>query len=229
MNETETQPTEIPTEPIVAPATPAPPPGTKHILLGREHDITPFASADEQRYVLQGAHYYAERQLLEATDGRMLIRVPVRIDAESAFPAIGDDKHLAKDCIIPSGVLKKTLASIPKSSLPILNHVVLSSNGAENTAILTTCDLDVQNDARTRCIEGTYPTCDAVMPTDAPSLSITLDAERLGRICDYAKRHSTGTHNDLTLEFSDGVSPLRFRIKTASGHANGLLMPMREA
>jgi|KBSSwiStaDraftv2_1062776.scaffolds.fasta_scaffold1431829_1 hypothetical protein len=47
------------------------------IVLRKHHEITAaFASTDASRYVLQGAHYNKEKGCLEASDGKMAIRVP---------------------------------------------------------------------------------------------------------------------------------------------------------
>src|SRR5689334_19358252 len=96
-----------------------PKPETKGILLGRVHDITAFTSPDPTRYVLGGIHYDPKGGFVEATDGKVLIRVPVTVPLEE-FVAV-NDKSGAEECIIPTASFKKALANVPKNGpLPIL-------------------------------------------------------------------------------------------------------------
>src|SRR5574340_1053737 len=107
-------------------------PAATSVLLGREHDVTAFASSDPKRAVLNAVHYSARHSAIEATNGKVLIRVPVTARAEE-FPPVADTAP-ATDCLIPLAPFKRALANVPESThLPILAHMRLEVAGSKCT------------------------------------------------------------------------------------------------
>ncbi len=215
------------TTPAVAPEASATQP-QRIVLLGKEHDITAFASNDPSRLVLNGVHYNEKAQCLEATNGRMLIRVPVTVDQGDDFPPLSGERLPAKDCIIPLAPFKKALSSIPNGgTLPILRHVVLSGSAGDKLR-LTTNDLDTEQNAVTKRIDGTYPDTEQVIPTAPAKFAISLDPSLLQTVAAYFAKHCGEKTNSVRLEFTDELSPVRFTGTLASGKkAFVILMPMR--
>lgn len=199
----------------------------KHILLNQNHDICNFASDDDCRYVIKTVHYNKEKGCVEATNGMALIRVPVLKDEKECFPVI-ENSIEAQDCIIPVDKYEKALKLRPKnSSLEILNNIVLSST-EKNKIVFTANDVDTQNDLKVKEIEGKYPIYEHCIPTEPATLTIGLSADVLKPIIDYALKNSTNKQNKtIRFKFIDGLSAVRFEVDTASGLAEGVLMPVR--
>lgn len=193
----------------------------KQILIGKQHDITAFASTDQSRYVLNGVHFNAEKKRLEATNGAILITIPV-VESEEFPPVKGASEALPTSNIIPTAPFKRALANIPKrSSLPILENALLDSNAK---ITLTTTDLDTEQSVTAKPVEGKFPDVDKVVPDTTGWQAIQLSGEYLSIIADYAKKHSAG----ITFRIKDELSPVTFSIRTQSGlTAEGVLMPMR--
>ncbi len=210
-------------------ATPTPeaPATQRVVLLGKEHDITAFASNDPSRYVINSVHYNEKAQCLEATNGRMLIRVPVQVD-ESEYPTLSGEHIPPQDCIIPLAPFKKALSSIPNGgTLEILRHVALSGSAGDKLR-LTTNDLDTEQNAVTKRIEGNYPKTEQVIPTDPPKFAISLDPSLLQTVAAYFAKHCGEKTHSVRLEFTDELAAVRFTGTLASGKkAFVILMPMR--
>ncbi len=211
------------------PTTPTPeaPAPQKVVLLGKEHDITAFASGDPTRYIINSVHYNEKAQCLEACSGWMLIQVPVELSED--FLALSQPYMPAKDTIIPLAPFKKALSSIPNGgTVPVLKHIALSTAYPGDKVRMTTNDLDTENNVVTKCVEGNYPRTDQVIPTKAPTFSIALDPGYLQTIAAYFTKHGSEKDKALRLEFTADNEAVRFSGTLASGkRATGVLMPMR--
>jgi len=208
-----------------------------NILLGKHHDITAFASKDAARLTLNGVHYHHDKKLVEATDGRVMIRVPVVEDKDGEFPSVSVNGE-AKDCIIPIAPFKKALGNVKKSSLPICEHLrlsVIEKSGTPELIInLCTTDLDTEQNVATRPIDAKYPNVDQVLPTEETKFSYCLSAKILKQIAEYAERngHATnGTDIPVKFEFTEELLGVKFSVMldTPMGivKAEGMAMPMR--
>lgn len=210
-------------------ATTANPNAGKPCLLARFHDLSTFASRDPSRYVIQGVHVDAKRRLVEATDGRMFVRVPVAERADE-FPSVADKRETSESAIVPVAALKKALGNVPaRTTLPVIAHVRFSAATANGDgtpkATMTASDLDTEQAVTTRTIEGKYPNLDNAIPTVEPRLSIALASGLLRRLCEYAGKHGVpgeGTVDGtiIRFEFVDEMSPVRasFDVKDAFGY-----------
>lgn len=199
----------------------------KAILLGKYCDVTDFASKDKSRYAIQSVHYLAGRKLIEAVDGRIMIRVPV-IESDD-FPTVkGQCETQPIDCIIPCQAIKKGLGNIPPSKIPALEHARLDANGQ---ITLTTTDLDTEQSVTAKPIDATYPNLDQVEPRGDTVATIAIGAAYLKKIADYALKHADGGEQAVTISIKDDMSPLRFSmpVKTLNGtvKVTGCVMPVR--
>lgn len=217
---------------------PVPPAKPLAVLLGKHHDITPFASSDGSRYVLNSVHYYREKSVLEATDGRVLIRVPMSSEQEPGeFPARAAHDTAPMDCIIPLAPFKKAIANIPNGgTLPALKQARLDAapvkfKGADRVeCVITSTDLETEQAVRALTIEGAYPNTDKVIPTEEPKFSVTLAPEILLRLATYAQKHGREDYKGIRFDFTDEMAPVRFKFRLEAGtEASGVLMPMRSS
>lgn len=197
--------------------------------LGREHDITAFASSDPSRYVIGGVFLDTKRKAVVATDGGMLIQVP--FDVTEEFPPLGEGlSPVTQPVILPAKQLKEAITQATKyaGSLPILSRVAVAKNGETNKVALATTDLDTQRDYKVKVIEGNYPNYMQVIPTEQPPHSICLSAQRLKTICEYALKNAAKGEIGIRFAMSDELSPITFSIVLPEGkRATGVLMPMR--
>lgn len=200
------------------------------VLLSREHDVSAFASSDQTRYVINGIHYNREAGCVEATDGRQLIRVLVSTDDNGEFPTVtGADKAgELPDCILPAGALTKALRNAPNGkSLPILQHVAVTP-APDGRVRLTTNDLDTEQSAMVKVVEGNYPKCEQVIPDWPATVTIALSADLLGTICSYVSKHGASATHAIKIELKDSDSPIRWSCTTQGGRTvTGVLMPVR--
>lgn len=203
------------------------------VLLGKHHDITPFASKESNRLVLQTVHYKADKQCVEACNGKLLIRVPVTLS--DAFPQTSVNGE-PKDCLIPVEQYKKALGNIPKSPVEVLNHVRLSVSGPADkqrvNLVTTDCD-SVEQNVSCRPFDGTFPNTEQVIPAETPTFSIALSAHVLKTLVDYASKHGYGDA-PISFYFTDACAAVRFSLPVvdalgAKVTATGVIMPMRVA
>lgn len=210
--------------------TPAGPP----VFLDAACNIAAFASTEPSRYVINGIHI--TRDYAEATDGRMLIRVPLpAVDVES-FPPTSAPTEFTGNQILPVKPLQEALRSAKEAgraaSLPICSMIRISSSPAAGEKPgklhLTTNDLENERTIAAKPIDGDYPNVDQVIPTADPTFSITLSADLLIEIAKYAIAHNDREHHPVRLDFLDNTDPVRFSIQLPdSRKATGVLMPMR--
>jgi hypothetical protein len=167
------------------------------IVLRKYHEITAaFASTDASRYVLQGAHYNAQKGVLEASDGKMAIRLPVETtDEKDMAPPLATGAGLPADCIIPSSLLQRAMKAVPNgNSLPCVQCARLDTTtpagSGDPVVSLTTTDLDTTDTVKSKAILGTFPKLEQVWPQGDVAFEMAFDPEVLGRLCAYAKKHS---------------------------------------
>jgi hypothetical protein len=204
----------------------------KQILLSKEHDITDFAGEDPARENLNGVYYDAKQKRVAATNGRILISVPV-IESDGEFPPVTTKTEKAPEsCLIACAPFRKALGNIPKSSsLPILSRAKLDVNGK---VTLTTTDLDTEQAVTCNPIDAKFPITGASaleeIPKDAKCVSV--GSALLEKLVTYANKHGkpvATTGSAIKLYFgADEEEPIRFSIKTRNGLvATGCFQPLR--
>lgn len=211
------------------------------VLLRRHHDITPFCSTDAARYVLLGVHYHPAKGILEASNGKVAIRVPVERQEEKDLPAglaTGETAPPA-ECIIPAGTLIKAIKNIPNGSTPPPMQVARLDTPTNNSIALTTTDLENDQAIKVRPIDGQFPNIDQVWPTRDTVVEMAFDPELLAVVVNYAKKHGTEKARSLKLTVHRGsldkdgqsvIGPVEFSVVVSTDplvQAKGVLMPMR--
>lgn len=196
-------------------------------LIDRANDLSAFCSSDASRYVLHGIHF--RKDGTEATNGRVLMRVPyVAMDAADFPPVAGiADKAELKDCIIPAKAVTEAVknAEKGKGSLPVLGTVHVSSNCTKAT--LVTTDLDSERVLSPKMIDATYPNTEQVIPNAKAKAVICLSAEYLRDIADYVLKNNA-KNMGVRLEIISELDAMRFGITLDDGRqVTGVLMPMR--
>lgn len=201
-----------------APSKPAPNPG---VLLRRSHNITAFCSSDESRYVINGVHYNADKQRLEATDGRMLALVPINggVSIEEFPPTNTAVKGDLKDCIIPKKAFAEAFNAIPKHTpLAVLGSLAFSGQEVRGQyrVSLTATDLDTDKSQVSKCIEGDFPNVERVIPTEeATKFTIRFGAGLLQKISAYFAENCRPGRDAMTLEFGgSNVDPVARPVTT---------------
>lgn len=203
----------------------------KPVLLDAACDVGDFASGDPTRYGINGVHVTANG--VEATDGRIALRVPFSLIDSENFPPIAGTSNERVDANIPLAPLREALkqAAKGKSSIPALNMVRFSTTAAGDKAQLATTDLDNERVINAKVIDGQFPKIDQVWPTEEPSLSICLSAELLVKICAWSVKHGqtdSEGNTSIRFDFIDNLSCVRFSVRLEDGRdAKGVLMPMR--
>jgi DNA polymerase III sliding clamp (beta) subunit (PCNA family) len=171
--------------------------------IDKANDLTPFASRDETRYVLNGIHFTPE--YTEATDGRMLARL--------AYPANSTPPD--SDFIIPTDDIKQAFKS-SKSVDVTPNCTVATLVSGKSTV---TAELIPQN----------YPNTKQVWPKDDSDVTLTigLQASLVERIAHYC----AGLSKDpvcITFQFRGDCGTVVWSAPLQDGRkVTGLLMPMR--
>lgn len=199
----------------------------KAIRIDKAHDISAFASTDETRHILNSIHFHREKKRLEATDGNMLVTIPVEETEDFPEDTFTADAADAPDAIIPLGAVVKALKNAPaQPTSPILGSVALTGRNGKVT--LTSNDFYTVQRVEVRPIDGEYPNLDRVTPKpDESWVTVALSGALLGKVCDYAKRHATNGHSQIIFRIKDDVSGVTFRIHTEAGDLDGVLMPLR--
>lgn len=199
------------------------------ILIGKHHDLSAFASTDDSRMILQSVHYHAGHKAVEATNGKIFIRVPVEERLADEFPVQGPEAA-PTDCVIPLPAFKKAIGNIPNGSTPTSiqrARLDAAQDGESVKVALSTTDLSSEQAIKVKGVEGTYPNCDVVIPTDPPKLTISLAAELLLTLATYAKKHGA-EGQFITFEFTDNLGAVRFGVRLQEGgRATGVMMPAR--
>jgi DNA polymerase III sliding clamp (beta) subunit (PCNA family) len=211
--------------------------GNPAILLGHQHDITAFCTSDESRYVLTGVHFNAKEMRLEATDGRMVIFLPVLLDKEEEFPSVALKRKgyaPTKSCIIPAKAIPEAMERIsPRSSLLILKKVRLEveHNDGEyaQRVTLTATNLDQEYMTSSKVIEGHYPNINQVLPQGDPQWKIALSPTLLKKLADYAYQHCNDKHQSIYMEGWSSIDPVRIKMTVGDEQQEAIcvLMPLR--
>jgi DNA polymerase III sliding clamp (beta) subunit (PCNA family) len=199
--------------------------------------LSKVASSDETRPFLCGVHVYEREKggvVFEATDGGSLLRIiettsPVAAD----FPTIpGVPESNGKvDAIIPTTAWEQALGSkvYPRRGrFPILENALLVVE--ETQATFAATNLDQHAVLPTKTIEGRYPACDTVFPTEKPTATVHVDASRLAELLQVmAETVAKDGTNTVRIDFYGDAKPLRLSASDGEGRYKGigLMAPLR--
>ncbi len=172
-------------------------------------------------------------EFTEATDGKVLVRVGLPNEDPSDYPVIdgvprnGDNPDVLIRQDQASALAK---AIVRKTTLPILQHAVISVDG--DKVIGATTDLGKQTILPTAGelrVNGNYPDTDAVIPPeDRPAVKVPVNAKILLQVLKYLVRYTEYPHQ-VTIEAPMKTSEaLRLTAKTKHGQpVMALIMPLR--
>ncbi len=181
-------------------------------------NISSFCSTDKSRVPLQYVHVSKERKQLEATDGRIAVRIHLKDEdldglGETTIPAKDWDKATKSAAKVP------TTATINTTT----GKVLITTE--QSTTTVKPLDKDYH-----------YPNPDTCYPNEknAPvSLRIGLNAELLAKLSDYvlANKGKYETTPTIIFEFRDATTPVGFTCHAENNgektKVEGILMPVR--
>lgn len=158
------------------------------------------------------------------TDGKALLAVEGKPPAPAEeFPiALPPTGVPASSALIPAKAWRDAFRSIPKRGKPALRCVAVEMGVNEST--LATTDLERQNVALTRNVEGYFPEWQGVIPKDSPKATVTLSAARLVELL-KALLPLTDM-NSITLEVRKESSPIVIRAESADQKITAILSPI---
>ena len=186
-------------------------------------DITQFCG-DDTRPEISGVYFNGNKTV--ATDSFRLIEIETMPDNLAEDMPSGMTST-SMNHILPADAVKKALRNIPKTQdLPILANVTVASDDKDNTATLTTTDLETQDQVKARVIEGDYPDYRMIMPKGKPKQTITVNAQYLKEMADYFTKH--GVNKRVTIAVNGDKDPIAFTGQTEQDQQiSGLLMPIQ--
>ena len=206
------------------------------VLLKKQHNLADFCSEDESRYALRGVHYNKTLNRLEATDGRMVIIVPLAKEPVSTeFPPCHSAlKSNPQDCIIPVAAIEAAFRDLvehcSRTVLPVLGTILLKANGEtlwvnSQRVSLTVSDLDAEHTTNSKCIESAFPVVQNVVPTFEAKAVAHFQPKYLKKVCEYAEYIGA---TSIKFELSGNpYDPVRMTIPHCDGDIVVVLMPMR--
>jgi hypothetical protein len=202
--------------------------------LGKVHlDLKPFISPDACCYALTGLRVDLGKREAIATDGKLLIVLPLaEIDAGSVPAISGMGDPLDQPVTLPVAALEKAFRLVPgKAAIPALENVFLSK-GEYPRVKLSATDLDVGGTVEARVVEGEYPDIEDIMKrAEKRPLKIVIDAHLLARLAAFALKHADGRLAGISfyLHPRKPNESIRFEFALKSGGmARGVLMPIKQ-
>jgi len=201
--------------------------GVSSVLLSRDIlKLEKFVARGTEQYGMWGVSI--KPRFSEATDGKMLLRVPHAPDDVRCYPGIesfeGDGEIPESGIFVTPEILKQVFAAAPKkASAGILRHVLATINGGKLVLIAKT-----PTGATTSVVveeaEGStpFPPTDDVFPQGRVVHTFSVDPDRLGQFCSAARDLPT-----LTFQFYGKEKAIRLSFKTDEEiEVTGLLMPI---
>lgn len=162
--------------------------------------ISKAVSKDSTRLPTQGIKIsrHNGKSRVEATDGSQLIRIDYVTPPDIDYPEVGEnhDEVIDFSAIVPSAAWEEAGKTIPKSHLPVLEHMFLPENCNGKLKLITT-DLEKTRKLEVKALEGKFPdteqfffTPDIVTENDLrgskvrnhPCAQVCFDADLLGKL-----------------------------------------------
>ena len=175
------------------------------IKLQKEHKIGKFCDEKAFRYSLGNVNVNSDLSRLEATDGKMLVTVPIDCNGNT-FDRSFQLNGKALDKAVPN---KKASAILQEKEG---RFSIFSVNDTGTLGVNEVIQ------------PGKFPNCDTIIEDTAkPDKKIgelALDGKLLKKVADYASKASV----ERTIKFELYENCLKFTIKTDSGPAVGVLI-----
>lgn len=202
--------------------------------LDKACDVTAFCDSESTRYALSGIRFDPEKSTVEATNGHVLISIPMLNGEDGEFPHTpGQGAEPTEAMTIPAKSVKDAIKAAPKRSpKPIITSVLVTQSG--DHAVLSVTDLETRNDQEVMQVDGRWPGTECCWPTDEVITTVSLDAKYLALIATHACRHAPkGEKAQIDLELRGPEVAVVFRFKVGSNGSNerdarAVLMTLRE-
>lgn len=228
--------TSTTTAPTAEPA--ADPNAPSMLVLDAACDVSAWASTDVTRYNLLNACIDRARGVVVATNGHVLIKVPLPKSPkpDTLPPTPGSNALDGKaTLLLPASALKAALKNRPKGHAragqppPVVaigqagvaeGHVNLTTWGTSGSPVT----------AQVRIEECQFPDYEHVIPTNPPRASVGISARYLEMVADYAKKASGDPNVGVILTIEDEQSPVCARVQVGQDdrrEAMMVIMPMR--
>ena len=195
-------------------------------LLGREV-LALIGFVKKETEILSKVHI--TRDFAEATDGRILLRVPLQEDTEKEFPSVGDIDLNDEDILVPAESLKKVFANAPKNAvLPILSKVLIGRKNGK--VVLVSTDLENESRIEIAMSDDNFADTDKVMEFPEGGLKICISVELLEKVVDFVRKSNkkkADSIQKINFTFHGSNEPVRIQIPLEQGEATGVLMPIK--
>lgn len=197
------------------------------MLNKRNLAVAQFASKEASRWVMQAIK--VDKDATVATDGHRLVWVSKPSSKSVDFPTVDGFEGGQDDAsfLLDADAAKAIEKVIPKSKIPILNNAAVRVDGEQ--AIVCVTNLDNPQVFKPRPVSGQYPNFDMVMPKDAPTFQIAVNAEYLAQIAKFAAQFSD--NHKVVLSFYGTTAdnkPMRFDASDGEQGMTAVLMPLRD-
>lgn len=200
------------------------------VALDKSCDVSAWASDDETRYNLAHVQVQVEKRRVVATNGHVLIAVPLPEVLVDLLPTDADvaPKH---DVSIHHTALKTALKGLSKrKNSPPGSKQCLVSNGTPSEVSLRFYGETGSPYSTTTTLENDeaikYPDVDQVFPSGDVKAHIALDPHYLKLLAEYAIANGASS---VRLEVRDALDPLLARMTLPDDHreVRAVVMPMR--
>lgn len=226
------------------------------IIHRKVKSMLPVIGTKDRRTAL--TKLYVSDEEAVATDGHVLVRMPVDKDLTADDMPKYPGKPITEPTLIDPDVIKKAVDNTPKKpTLEALEYINITKDGDK---LFTNLGLPVVSFPSLSC-EESYPNYKVAIPdyTDQSPLKFALDGKLLKKLCDLAAKHGNGITHRITFEiptteskpktdekgepvFDGGelvfedhpieslTTALKFTIKADNGDLafHGIIMPLRE-
>ncbi len=198
------------------------------IRISKIHDLKGFVSQERTRYALTAVHVDEKNGVIEATDGKKYISVPLLGDSDGKFPITpGQGDELKKNMLIPYQAIEKALKNTPTKSIrPILNSALLTNK--DGKGVLSMTDLENGQDISFAPAVGNFPKTSDLFTKEKPKAEFILSADMLESMVAYAKKNGKKSEgNPINFKFYGDNIGLKFEIDVGQKKpAIGVVMPM---
>ena len=188
--------------------------------------MLPVVSKDNSR--IQLTRLYVSDEEAVATDGHVLVRMPIDSDVE--MPS-APGEPTTEPVLIDADVIERAIKNLPaRPKLPCNDYIQVTKDGEQ---LLVSSNIPVVS-FPSQCEQGSYPDYKQVIPdyTDNNPVKFALDGKLLKVICDMAIKHGDDV-NRITFEIPrDGgailTNAVKFTIQNDEQDVfTGIIMPLR--
>lgn len=200
----------------------------KKLLLNKANlDIKRFSAKSKGKYALDNIRITSD--FVEATNGHILVRVEYPNEEIEKYPKLPNQgKELKNNSyLIPREAIEKV--KIPNCTLNILNHALVGQDEEGKNLIISTYDLENNNNIVVKIQEDDYPEIDNLMDDKVGyKIVFALNAELLKELADFIAKHSKKDEaKPIIFYYKNAHSPIYFASKTKDKQkVEGAIMPM---